>query len=58
MTKKTIHLTKAQEKALIWAINIWETSMEGYEENVSKQTAIDIRAARVALTNVYNHLED
>jgi hypothetical protein len=58
MTKKTIHLTKAQEKALIWAINIWEASMEGYEHSADKQTATDIRAARVALNNVYNHLED
>ena len=56
MTKKTIHLTKAQEKALIWAINIWELTMEGYEPD--KQMATDIRAARVALTNVYDHLED
>lgn len=58
MTKKTIHLTKAQEKALIWAINIWEASMEGVESEEDKQTATGIRAARVALTNVYNHLED
>lgn len=56
MTKKTIHLTKAQEKALIWAINIWEANMEGYEPD--KQMAAEVRAARVALTNVYNHLED
>lgn len=57
MTKKTIHLTEAQEKALIWAINIWEASMEGYEYETDKEMATKIRAARVALNNVYNHLE-
>jgi hypothetical protein len=58
MTKKTIQLTKAQEKALIWAINIWEASYEGSDFEHDKEMTTKIRAARVALTNVYDHLED
>jgi hypothetical protein len=30
---KTIKLTKAQEAALIWAINTWENSFDGFGED-------------------------
>jgi len=56
--KKTIQLTKAQEKALIWAVNIWEANMEGYEENCYPDTQAKIRGARAAMQKVYEQLED
>ncbi len=54
---RKVTLTKAQEKALIWAINIWEANMEGYEFDTDKEMATKIRAARVALNNVYSKID-
>jgi hypothetical protein len=58
MSKITVTLTVAQQNALIWAINIWEVSMEGYESETDREMATQIRAARVALNNVYDQLDD
>jgi hypothetical protein len=55
---KTISLTKAQQKALIWAINIWENSMDGYEEDVDDNTANEIQEAREALQTIYIKLDE
>ena len=57
MAKMTITLTEAQQRALIWAVNIWEANMEGYEYETDKEMATKIRAARVALNNVYDQLD-
>ena len=58
IASKTISLTKAQQKALIWAINIWENSMDGYEEDVDDNTANEIQKAREALQTIYIKLDE
>jgi hypothetical protein len=57
MSKITVTLTLAQQNALIWAMTAWEQSMEGYECETDKQTATKIRAARVAMRNVYDKID-
>lgn len=49
---KTISITGPQRVALIWAINIWEASMEGYEEECDEEMRASIRGARRALVNL------
>ena len=58
VASKTFSLTRAQQKALIWAINIWETSMEGYEEDVDDDKASEIQKTREALQTIYINLDE
>ena len=56
--KKTVQLTNDQDKALIWAVNLWEASMEGYEEDCDPDTRTKIRGARAAMQKVYEQLAE
>jgi hypothetical protein len=55
--KKKIELTKAQENALIWAINMWECSMEGWEYEQDAEEQAQVRGARAAMQRVYQQLD-
>jgi hypothetical protein len=51
---KTIKLTKAQERALIWAINTFHDAMYDLEDDTQK----DYDKAAAALAPLYESLED
>jgi hypothetical protein len=51
---KTISLTEAQCKALVWAINVWSIQMDHFEQT---ESPTKIANARKALDNVYEKLD-
>jgi hypothetical protein len=58
MAKKTIELTKAQEKALIWAINIWNANYSEGAMDFDPDFEAEVRRATAVLNRVYNQLDD
>jgi DNA-binding MarR family transcriptional regulator len=54
---KTISITEPQRKALLWAISVWRQTFDGYDEELTKEDAAEIRGARKALANVYDELD-
>jgi hypothetical protein len=58
MASKTIELTKAQERALIWAINTWNANYGECASEFDTELQAEIRGAYAALGRVYNQLDD
>jgi hypothetical protein len=58
MAKKTIELTKAQERALIWAINTWNAAYGDCPEEFDTELRAEIRGANLAIGRVYDQLDD
>jgi hypothetical protein len=58
MAKKTLELTKAQERALIWAINTWNANYGECVSEFDMELQAEIRGAYLAIGRVYDQLDD
>lgn len=54
---KTVKLTRAQEQALIWAINTWSSTFDGMSED-DYEFYKEYETAYATLLPIYQQLED
>ena len=53
---KTIRLTPKQEQALIWAINTWQSTFDGFDED--DEFYQEFAKAYAKLLPIYENLDD